>query len=89
MKQPKSILFFLPIVLICSAIDTFARKKILVDVGHGQKFYSDPADKISTDLVPTDRLTYMTGEIGKNASAGNATVGYIKAPITKKKPLEM
>jgi len=69
-------------VLICNSSDVFAQKKILVDVGHGQKFYSDPADKISTDLVPTDRLTYMTGEVNKNATASNATVGYIKAPIT-------
>lgn len=58
-------------------------KKILVDVGHGQKFYSDPADNISTDLVPTDRLTYMTGELAKNGAAHEATIGYVKAPITK------
>jgi hypothetical protein len=71
------------LILLCCSVSLFAQKKILVDVGHGQKFYSDPADKISTELVPTDRLTYMTGEINKNASAGNATVGYLKAPITK------
>lgn len=55
------------------------KKKILVDVGHGQVFYSDPADKISTDLVPTDRLKYMTGEITRNATASDASVGYVKA----------
>jgi len=72
------------VVLICNGTDVFAqKKKMLIDVGHGQKFYSDPADKISTDLVPTDRLTYMTGEITRNATANNATVGYVKAPITK------
>lgn len=59
------------------------QKKILVDVGHGQKFYSDPADNISTDLVPTDRLKYMTGELTKNGAAHNALIGYVKAPITK------
>lgn len=58
------------------------KKKILVDVGHGQKFYSDPADKISTDLVPTERLTYMTGELTKNAAANNAEVNFLKTPIT-------
>lgn len=57
-------------------------KKILVDVGHGQRFYSDPADKISTELVPTDRLTYMTGELTKNGSAHNASIGYLKKTIT-------
>lgn len=72
------------LVLTCYGTDADAqKKKLLVDVGHGQKFYSDPADKISTDLVPTDRLTYMTGEITKNATANDATVGYVKAPITK------
>ncbi len=57
-------------------------KKILVDVGHGQKFYSDPADKISTELVPTDRLNYMIGELTKNASAHNASIGYLKKNIS-------
>lgn len=59
-----------------------AQKKVLMDVGHGQKFYSDPADKINTQLVPTDRLTYMTGELEKNSKANGASVAYIKAPIT-------
>jgi len=58
------------------------KKKILVDVSHGQKFYSDPADKISTELVPTDRLTYMTGELTKNGAAHNAEINYLKTPIT-------
>src|SRR5690348_4560570 len=80
MKQIAAI--FILLVLVCNVSDLLAQKKILVDVGHGQKFYSDPADKISTDLVPTDRLTYMTGELTKNASANKATVGYMKA-ITK------
>ena len=58
------------------------KKKILVDVAHGQKFYSDPADKISSELVPTDRLNYMTGELTKNGAAHNADIGYLKTPIT-------
>jgi hypothetical protein len=85
MKPLKSLSTFIVVfsVVACGCSTVVAQKKIiLVDVGHGQKFYSDPADKISTDLVPTDRLTYMTGEITKNAAANNATVGYVKA-ITK------
>lgn len=70
-------------ILLCNHTSVVAQKKVLIDVGHGQKFYSDPADKISTQLVPTERLTYMVGEITKNASAGGATIGYVKAPITK------
>jgi hypothetical protein len=58
------------------------KKKILVDVAHGQKFYSDPADKVSTQLVPTERLEYMTGELAKNASAHNAQIAYLKTTIT-------
>jgi hypothetical protein len=38
---------------------------------------------ISTELVPTDRLKYMSGELTKNATAHNAVIGYLKAPITK------
>jgi hypothetical protein len=71
--------------LICSGTNAPAqpqKKKILVDVAHGQKFYSDPADQISTQLVPTDRLKYMTGELTKNGAAHNAEVGYLKTPIT-------
>ena len=65
--------------LLCSFTLASAQKKtILVDVAHGQKFYSDPADKISTELVPTERLSYMTGELTKNGSAHNAEIAYLK-----------
>ena len=75
----KSFMYSL-LLLACVAFNVAGQKKtILVDVGHGQKFYSDPADNISTDLVPTDRLKYMTGELTKNAAAHDATVGYIRA----------
>lgn len=69
--------------LICSwTIAPAQKKKILVDVAHGQRFYSDPADRISTELVPTDRLKYMTGELTKNGAAHNAEIVYLKTPIT-------
>jgi hypothetical protein len=41
MKSPTTIAFFI-LVLIGNWTDLSAQKKILVDVGHGQKFYSDP-----------------------------------------------
>jgi len=81
MKSLTTIAFAL-LVSIGPWTDLSAQKKILVDVGHGQKFYSDPADMISTELVPTDRLKYMIGELTKNATAHNAVIGYLKAPIT-------
>jgi hypothetical protein len=74
---------FLVLCLLCTCTIAFAqKKKILVDVAHGQKFYSDPADKISSELVPTERLTYMTGELRKNGTAHNAELAYLKTPIT-------
>ena len=70
---------FISLTLLCNALDLSAQEKtMLVDVGHGQKFYSDPADKISTDLVPTERLEYMTKELAKNGAAHNAKIGYLK-----------
>jgi len=74
---------FLILVLICNWTNLQAqKKKILVDVGHGEKFYSNPADSISSELVPTARLNYMIGELTKNAAAHNAVIGYLKTPIT-------
>jgi hypothetical protein len=75
---------FVAVSLSCFWTDASSqKKKILIDVAHGQKFYSDPADKISTQLVPSDRLRYMTGELNKNAAAHNAEIAYLKTPITK------
>ena len=79
------------LILICSTTLLFScccfdllgqKKKILIDVAHGQKFYSDPADKISTELVPTKRLEYMTGELTKNAEAHKGEIKYLKTAIT-------
>lgn len=71
------------VYLICSStVASAQKKKILVDVAHGQRFYSDPADGISSELVSTDRLKYMTGQLGKNAAAHNAEIAYLKTPIT-------
>jgi hypothetical protein len=71
------------VALILASTNLSAQqKKILVDVGHGQRFYSDPADNISTQLVPTERLKYMTDELAKNAAAHEASLGYVKKAIT-------
>lgn len=77
---------FLSIAILVTCVSAMAYaqpKKILIDVAHGQKFYSDPADNISTQLVPTDRLTYMVGELTKNASTHQATLAFQKSPISK------
>jgi len=73
---------FIILALMVQYTDLPAQKKILVDVAHGQKFYSDPADMISSELVSTERLKYMIGELTKNGAAHNAVIGYLKTAIT-------
>jgi hypothetical protein len=82
MKSLTTSVFVMLTLIACWTDLSAQKKKILVDVAHGQKFYSDPADMISSDLVPTDRLKYMTGELTKNGAAHNAEVAYLKTPIT-------
>jgi hypothetical protein len=82
MKSLTTSIFAL-LLLLCHYSDAMAQKKtILIDVGHGQVFYSDPADGKSSDLVNTERLKYMTGELSKNAAASNAAIKYRKSAIT-------
>jgi hypothetical protein len=76
-----SIVIIVALIFACTNLFAQSKKKILVDVGHGQKFYSDPADQISTELVPTDRLKYMAGELTKNGATHNASIGYLKKTI--------
>lgn len=76
-----SVLIALVSISSCTTISA-QNKKVLVDVAHGQKFYSDPADGISTQLVPTERLKYMTGELARNAAAHHAQLTYLKTPFT-------
>jgi hypothetical protein len=80
-KLSKSFLVFA--LLVAYWVDADGQKKtILVDVGHGQIFYSDPAEGKSNDLVNTERLKYMTGELSKSAEASNAKIAYQKSAIT-------
>jgi len=77
------ITFTVTLICVCCCFNlTAQKKKILMDVAHGQKFYSNPADSISSELVPKQRLEYMTGELTKNAAAHNAMITYLKTPIT-------
>jgi hypothetical protein len=82
MKPLASSILILVVLIFVSTPLLAQNKKILVDVGHGQKFYSDPADMISTELVPTDRLKYMTGELTKNGAIHNASISYLKKTIS-------
>jgi hypothetical protein len=58
------------------------KKQIFVDIGHGQKFYNDPGEMNGKDSAFVERIKYMTGELGKNATALNADMHFQKGKIT-------
>ena len=58
------------------------KKKILVDVAHGQRFWHDPNDMAGKNAELIERVKYMAGELTKNADALNATVTYQKTKFT-------
>ncbi|MEJ1239225.1 hypothetical protein WBG78_13905 [Chryseolinea sp. T2] len=67
--------------------DAFAQsktdqKKILVDVGHGQKFWHDPNDMPGQNPDLIERVKYMSGELTKNANNLKATLSYQKGKFT-------
>jgi hypothetical protein len=74
----------LPHAKSLSAQGAPAKRHIVVDVAHGQRFYDDPATAKGNDVSPVERVKYMTGEIEKNAAALNADVRYQKNSITPK-----
>lgn len=59
-----------------------AKQHIMVDVGHGQRFYSSPGTSTGNAVAPVERVNYMTGEIEKNASSLQAKVSYQKNALT-------
>lgn len=67
-------------VFFAAAHDVTAqsKKKILVDVAHGQRFWHDPNDMAGKDPALIARVRYMAGELSKNAEALNATIAYQK-----------
>jgi hypothetical protein len=58
------------------------KKQIVLDISHGQKFYNDPSAMSGKDPAFVERITYMTGELTKNATALNGEVSYQKTNIT-------
>jgi hypothetical protein len=87
MKLPNSFSSILILIAfahfdIASAQSSTAKKKILVDVAHGQRFVHDPDDMAGADAELIDRAKYIAGEITKNADALNAVVVYQKKKFT-------
>src|SRR5690349_3182290 len=64
-----------------NAQSTKRTNKILIDVGHGQRFWQDPADMAGKDPGLVDRVKYMTSEFQKTASSVNGEIGYLKGEI--------
>ena len=76
-------LLLIPFIIFCSNISfAQAKKKVLVDIAHGQKFYNDPARMEGKDTALVTRIKYMTGELKKNAAIQNAEVSYQSGSLT-------
>jgi len=81
----------LPTALLSSALLASAlyaqdasKKSILVDVGHGEKFWADPAHMEGRPQDQIGRARYLGGELGKTAASVGAGFAYATAPLTAK-----
>lgn len=74
------------ILIICALLqvsNSFAQKQhIIVELGHGQRFYSEPGTTTGNEVAPIERVNYITGEVEKNASSLHAKVSYRRTAIT-------
>lgn len=61
-----------------------AGRHIIVDLGHGERFYSEPGTSTGNTVAPVERVKYMTGELEKNAASLKARVSYQKTALTPK-----
>lgn len=59
-----------------------AKKRVIIDIAHNQKFYNDPAAMEGKDPAFVDRIRYMTGELSKNAAALNGEVSFQNTGLT-------
>jgi len=77
------IFFFLSLILFTNTIFslTSPKKKIYMDIAHGQKFWNDPADMKGQDENWVNRVKYMTDQLLKTASSVNAELFYLKDEI--------
>ena len=77
------IVFFLLLLLSTSTIfsQTSSKKKIYMDIAHGQKFWNDPSDMKGQDQNWVNRVKYMTNQFLNTASSVNAELFYLKDEI--------
>ncbi|HVF98083.1 MAG TPA: hypothetical protein VM871_12205 [Flavisolibacter sp.] len=83
----KAIIAFLTVIMILQVSASLAqaskaKKRILVDIAHGQRFYNDPAAMSGKDSGVVERIKYMTGELAKTAASLGAEMDFQKGKIT-------
>jgi len=83
MNFKQYIFFILPLILFTNIIfsQTSPKKKIYMDIAHGQKFWNDPADMKGQNENWVNRVKYMTDQFLKTASSVNAELFYLKDEI--------
>jgi hypothetical protein len=75
---------FLLLVLVFAGTlfpQTSSKKKIYMDIAHGQKFWNDPANMVSGAGNDLGRVQYMTDQLLKTASSVGAELFYLKDEI--------
>jgi len=76
--------WFLLTVFVCAntlAPQTSPKKKIYMDLAHGEKFWNDPAGMVSGAGNNVDRIKLMTDQFLKTASSVHAELFYLKGMI--------
>lgn len=71
------------VLLLCHTLfsQTSSKKKIHMDIAHGQKFWNDPADMKGQDENWINRIKYMTDQFLRTASSVNSELFYLKKEI--------
>src|SRR5688572_9036071 len=67
---------------ISVAQSTVSKRKVLIDISHGQKFWNDPSTMPQSDASLVQRIKYMTDQINQTAASVNAEIGYLPGKIT-------
>jgi hypothetical protein len=81
------ITLFLLMSFFCSTMlfpQVSSKKKIFMDLAHGQKFWNDPAGMVVGAGTNLGRVKYMTDQFVTTASSLNAELFYLKAEIKPK-----
>ena len=82
--KPKYFTLFMLLLFVCSiaAQTGDSKKKIFMDVSHGQKFWNDPVDMTGPKAKKVKRVEYMNEQFRETASSVNAEYDFLKGEIT-------